>query len=207
MLWVLIPTVHLTVCSYHVTYTFQYESTLYSCSKQARYLKFKWLQQDSNPQPLSWSTNNQPFSETGQMIEPCCEYLSVRYVSYLLLAAKGFNTDLVQFLPPYHVIISNVGLMTMSIGFLCVPPLNRSSHQRCSLEEPVLIKLAIFAGKHLCWSLFLIKCRSEVLFSYEHLFWRTSLNGFFCLRFCWANCDISLLISLLYGPFLVYICV
>ena len=23
------------------------------CSKQARYLKFKWLQRDSNPQPLS----------------------------------------------------------------------------------------------------------------------------------------------------------
>ena len=24
-----------------------------SCSKQARYMKFKWLQRDSNPQPLS----------------------------------------------------------------------------------------------------------------------------------------------------------
>ena len=31
MLWVLICTVHLTVCSYHVTYVFQSESTLYSC--------------------------------------------------------------------------------------------------------------------------------------------------------------------------------
>ena len=29
--WVLICTVHLTVCSYHVMYTFQSESTLYSC--------------------------------------------------------------------------------------------------------------------------------------------------------------------------------
>ena len=30
-LWVLICTVHLTVCPYHVTYAFQSESTLYSC--------------------------------------------------------------------------------------------------------------------------------------------------------------------------------
>ena len=30
-LWVLLSTVHLTVCSYHVTYSFESESTLYSC--------------------------------------------------------------------------------------------------------------------------------------------------------------------------------
>ena len=48
------------ICLY-VTYEFQSESTLYSlpecqgtpCSKQAPYLKFKWQQCDSNPQPLS----------------------------------------------------------------------------------------------------------------------------------------------------------
>ena len=31
VLWVLICTVHLTVCFYHVTYEFESESTLYSC--------------------------------------------------------------------------------------------------------------------------------------------------------------------------------
>ena len=31
MLWILICMVHLTVCSYHFTYTFHSESTLYSC--------------------------------------------------------------------------------------------------------------------------------------------------------------------------------
>ena len=31
LLWVLTWTVHLTVCSYHVTHVFQSESTLYSC--------------------------------------------------------------------------------------------------------------------------------------------------------------------------------
>ena len=50
------------------------------CSKQASYLKIKWLQRDSNPQPLSSWTNTQPFSQTGRMIEQCCEYLSVRCI-------------------------------------------------------------------------------------------------------------------------------
>ena len=38
---------------------------------------FKWQQRDSNPQPLSSYTNIQPFSQTGQMIELCCDYLCV----------------------------------------------------------------------------------------------------------------------------------
>ena len=59
------------------------------CSKQARNLKFKWLQLDSNPQPLSSSTNTQPFSQTGQMIELCCEYLSVRCIwLYVLIMSR-----------------------------------------------------------------------------------------------------------------------
>ena len=48
------------------------------CSKQAPYLKIKWLQRDSIPQQLSSSMNTQPFDPTGQMIELCCEYFSVR---------------------------------------------------------------------------------------------------------------------------------
>ena len=50
------------LCSCHVTYAFQSESTIYSClnvkephcSKQARNLKFNWLQLDSNLEPLSF---------------------------------------------------------------------------------------------------------------------------------------------------------
>ena len=37
------------------------------------------------------------------------------------LVTEGFNTNLVQFLPPYYD-ISNVGLMAKSLGFLWVPP-------------------------------------------------------------------------------------
>ena len=52
VLWVLICTVHLTACHYHVTHESQSESTLYSlpecqgtpCSKQVPYLKVKWQQ-------------------------------------------------------------------------------------------------------------------------------------------------------------------
>ena len=33
----------------------------------------------------------------------------------------------------------------------------RSSHQRCSIKKIVLKNFAIFTGKHLCWSLILIK--------------------------------------------------
>ena len=50
------------------------------CSKQTRYLKFKWQQWDSNPQPISLQTNTKRFSQTGRRIKLCCEYLSVRSI-------------------------------------------------------------------------------------------------------------------------------
>ena len=60
------------------------------CSKQAPYLQIKWLQRDSNPQSLSVETNTQPFSQTGQMIELSCEYLSVRCIwSYVFIMSRS----------------------------------------------------------------------------------------------------------------------
>ena len=46
------------------------------CSKQTRYLKLKWLQRDSNPQPLS-----QQFNQNGQMVKwlNFAKWLSVLY--------------------------------------------------------------------------------------------------------------------------------
>ena len=73
----------------------------------------------------------------------------------------------------------------------------RSSHLSCSIEKTVLKNFAIFTGKHLCWSLFLIKLqdfRPATLLErdsntdvfpwilqsfYEYLFWKTSTNGCF----------------------------
>ena len=47
------------------------------CSKQVRNLKFKLQQLDSNPEPLSSSTNTQPFGQTGQdsAFESSCSHL------------------------------------------------------------------------------------------------------------------------------------
>ena len=51
-----------------------------TCSSQAQYLKFKWQQRDSNPEPLNSQTNTQPFIQIGQIIELCCEYVSVQCI-------------------------------------------------------------------------------------------------------------------------------
>ena len=52
VLWVLICTVHLAVCSYHVTYAFQSESTLYTCLNvkecHARNRRDTWSLSDCN---------------------------------------------------------------------------------------------------------------------------------------------------------------
>ena len=48
--------------------------------KLVRYLKFKWLQWEPKPQPISSWTNTQPFRQTNQMIELFFEYLSVRCI-------------------------------------------------------------------------------------------------------------------------------
>ena len=45
--------------------------------KQAWNLKFKWLQRESNTAPLNSRTITQPLSQAGQIIQLCCEYLSV----------------------------------------------------------------------------------------------------------------------------------
>ena len=80
----------MTVCSYHVTYAFHSESTVYvALLEQARYLKVKWLQQDLNSQALSMLTNTEPFGETDQMIELSYEYLSLGCIGlYVLLMSR-----------------------------------------------------------------------------------------------------------------------
>ena len=72
--WVLICTVHLTVCSCHVTYAFQSGFTLCSClnvkelcSKHVRNLRVKWLQLDLNPE-LS-----------GSGFESSCSHFTLRF--------------------------------------------------------------------------------------------------------------------------------
>ena len=54
----------------------------------------------------------------------------------------------------------------------------RDSHQRWSIEKAVLKSFAIFTGKHLCWSLFLIKLHA---FRPATLLKRDSYIGVFLL--------------------------
>ena len=65
------------------------------CSKQARNIKFKWLNLDSNLQPFSSSTNTQPFSQIGKMIELCCDYFSVWsvWLYVLVMSRTRFRVD------------------------------------------------------------------------------------------------------------------
>ena len=62
----------------------------------------------------------------------------------------------------------------------------RSSHQSCSIKKAVLKNFAIFTGKHLCWSLFLVRPATLLKRDYnlgvflwilwnfkEHPFWKT----------------------------------
>ena len=57
VVWVLICTVHLGIYYYYITYSFQSEYTLYGSMNikelLTQHLKFKWQQQEMNPQPLS----------------------------------------------------------------------------------------------------------------------------------------------------------
>ena len=55
------------------------------CSKQTRNRKFRWLQLDSDREPLSSERNTEPFGETVQMIELCAKYLSLRCIWLFVL--------------------------------------------------------------------------------------------------------------------------
>ena len=58
----------------HTLYLHECQGT--NCLKQAQNLKLKWLELDSNPEPLSSSTNTQPFCQTDKMIEVCPDCIS-----------------------------------------------------------------------------------------------------------------------------------
>ena len=67
------------------------------------------------------------------------------------------------------------------INFQCMSSLvytvycqKQPSEHRCSAKNGVLKDFVNFVGKHLCWSLFLIKLQAW------HLFWRASDNDCFC---------------------------
>ena len=107
MLWILICTVHLTICSYHITYLFQSVSTLYSCLNVnklcARSRHEIWSLSDCN---RTWAHNHlvrkwilnhlaKLTLQFFQMIELCCEYLSVRciWLYVLVMSCMCFRVN------------------------------------------------------------------------------------------------------------------
>ena len=65
---------------------------------------FKWQRRDSNSQPISSQTNTQPFSQTVEMIELCCEYLSVRciWLYVVIISRTSFRVN------PHSIVRLNV---------------------------------------------------------------------------------------------------
>ena len=55
----------------------------------------KWLQLDSNPEPLSSETNTQPFGQTDQMNEVCSDYIFVRcnWLYGLIMSETRFTVN------------------------------------------------------------------------------------------------------------------
>ena len=58
-----------------------------------------------------------------------------------------------------HRALSSIMLIKNGTTIKCLS-ISRSSHRRCSVDKGVLKNFAIFTGKHLSWSLFLIKFRA-----------------------------------------------
>ena len=95
LLWLLICTVHLTLCSFHVTYTFQSKLTLYKCM----ILKELLAQSRRNIWSLSdynWTRAHKQLChkralihlakrQTGWTIELSCEHLSARCIWLCIL--------------------------------------------------------------------------------------------------------------------------
>ena len=64
----------------------------------------------------------------------------------------------------------------------------KSSHRRCYIKKVVLRNFAIFTGKHLCWSLFLIKLKAshaKVWFQWGlQLYSKETLTQVFSYEYC-----------------------
>ena len=87
MLWVLICTVHLTVCSYHVTYAFQREFTFYSCLNVKELLvqcrREIWSLSDYN---YTRNHNHLVYKRTLNHLAKLAEWLSCVVSTYLYSA-------------------------------------------------------------------------------------------------------------------------
>ena len=99
MLWVLISTVHLTVRSYHVTYTFQNESTLYSCSNVKELLAQNkhdiWSLSDCNAIRTHYHlVRKQTFNHLAKLAKWLSCVVSTYQLNHLAPLAKSLSVHL-----------------------------------------------------------------------------------------------------------------
>ena len=80
-----------------------------------------------------------------------------RFAMHVINAVNGnsIDTEYNRFIVSVLNSVPSKKWKTRSYNFQGIP--DRSSQQKCSTKNSVLKKFPIFTGKHLCWSLFLIK--------------------------------------------------
>ena len=108
--------------------------------------------------------------ETSQMSQNTSkmEFLFCKYVSPHACNSNKKETVIGIFLWIY------LCEYVLSFYFFCFRKDKSSSHWRCSVKKGVLKNCADFTGKHLCWSLFLIKLQVFKYTYFEEHLWTTA---------------------------------
>ena len=84
------------------------------------------------------------------------------------------NTNLRSIVQVCHFFLGSINFQCVFSLVYTVYGQKLPPEYRCSVRKGVLKKFVKFIGKHLCWSLILIKLQAW------HLFWRTSAYDCFC---------------------------
>ena len=111
--------------------------------------------------------------ESCRWSEICCVYRSGRPEVFckkgvLRNFAKFTGKHLCQSLSPFltehlwWLLLCARDIAEKSLNRLLLLPILKSNHRRCHVEKGVLKNFTNFTGKHLCWSLFLIKPQVRV---------------------------------------------
>ena len=114
----------------------------------------------NNTQGIKWKKNWKKVREKGEQFYHLHSCICISF-----LAPKLAGTNQMKFF--YFPLSSFKRFSSFLCSTLSSTSLSnrrhKSSHRRCSIEKTFHKKFATFTGKHLCWSHFLIICRSEDL--------------------------------------------
>ena len=91
------------------------------------------------------------------------------------------NTNLRSIVRVYHFFLGSIHFQCMFSLVYAVYFQKQPPEQECSVKKGFLKNFVNFIGKHLCWSLFLIKLQAW------HLVWRTSAKDWFYTTHCYLS--------------------